>query len=191
MYRRNGQTEDTAALFEELLHEHEAAIYRVGFRLTGNHEDAEDLVQDALFDAFLGFDRFESGTNFDRWIFRILHTTYVDAQRRAISRLNGHRNLSLDDEGLEKLADHSLPPDARLMAGALDEPWQQGLMRLKPDQRMLLVLCDIEGLSYEEAAQVMGRSVGTVRSRLHRARLQLRKLLQPMLSLKPKEPARK
>src|SRR5689334_6389272 len=69
------------ALFEDLIRQHQASIYRVAYRLTGNHEDAEDLVQEALIEAYEAFGRFRAGTYFDRWLFRILRNTYIDGTR--------------------------------------------------------------------------------------------------------------
>ncbi len=172
------------AAFEELLQRHLRQIYRVAFRLTGNHNDAEDLAQDAIIAAFRAFDRFQPGTHFDRWVYRIMTRTHIDAVRRRARR----PEVSLDapvrstgDPLVAFLGDVRDDPQQKTEVVDLDGDIQAALSRLPEEFRTAVILVDIEGLSYDEVAVVVRCPVGTVRSRLHRARDMLRKALRPHL----------
>jgi RNA polymerase sigma-70 factor (ECF subfamily) len=180
--RKRQSEENTRSVFEELVRRHEASIYRVAYRLTGNHEDAEDLVQEALLEAYESFARFKVGTYFDRWLFRILRNTYIDGMRArpklALQSLDTAPLLEDGAQTTREIVDWSNHPETRVLATTLDEPIQQALMALPDQFRIVVVLSDIEGLSYEEVSQIVGCPVGTVRSRLHRGRLLLKTKLQ-------------
>lgn len=172
------------AAFEELLGRHLRSIYRVAYRLAGNADDAEDLMQEAVAEAFRAFDRYQPGTYFDRWVYRIMHRTHIDWIRR-----RGRRpEISFDaptsaggDPLLARLGDAAADPQHLTEVRDLDGPVQAALDGLPPEFRTVVVLADIEGLSYDEIAAVAACPVGTVRSRLHRAREALRAALQPYL----------
>jgi len=172
------------AAFEELLRRHLRSIYRVAYRLAGNADDAEDLMQEAVAEAFRAFDRYQPGTYFDRWVYRIMHRTHIDWIRR-----RGRRpEISFDaptpaggDSLLARLGDTAADPQQLTEARDLDGPVQAALDGLPPEFRTVVVLADIEGLSYDEIAAVAACPVGTVRSRLHRAREALREALRPYL----------
>lgn len=174
-----------AELFEQLLKQHQQQLYGYAYRLTGNHDDAQDLVQDALFEAFRHFDRFEPGTRFDRWLFRIMTNRNIDRMRRAAKV----RILSLDQPQEDKngeaaaweLPDESPGPEEIVLQQELDEPIQKALDELPLEYRSAVILVDLEGLSYEEASTVLKCPVGTVRSRLHRGRALLREKLEGYL----------
>lgn len=169
------------AVFEELVARYQRQMYRVAYRLTGNHDDAQDLIQDALFEAFRNFHRFETGTRFDRWLYRIMTNRHIDRVRRN-SRLPV---LSLDQspeggDGREQSWD--VPSDVgdpaqALVEDVLDERIQAALNALPEEYRQTVILADIEEMSYEEVARVLRCPVGTVRSRLHRGRQLLRERL--------------
>jgi len=167
--------------FQALVAGHRAAIYRLAYRLTGNHEDAQDLVQESLIEAFQAFDRFRIGTHFDRWVYQIMTRTYIDKHRRR-KRLNAvpfDAIAQQREDGL--LADATADPQAMLDKAAFSDTLQEALDRLSPEFRAAVVLCDVNELSYEEASRVLRCPVGTVRSRLHRARGQLQIWLRPLL----------
>lgn len=162
--------------FQELVAQHKEQMYRVAYRMVGNHEDAEDLVQDTLLDALRAFQRFAPGSAFDRWIYRIMLNNVIDWRRRRAVRA-----ISLDEPGRvgeeggpQEVADSSRDPAQVAFRDVLDEPVEKALTALQPDIRMAVILRDIEGLTYEEVAQAMHCPVGTVRSRLHRGREELR-----------------
>lgn len=165
------------AEFEALVTEHWRLIYRIAFRLTGNQAEADDLAQEAVLEAFRAFDRFQPGTRFDRWVARIMTRTFIDAARRR----RRHTVLSLDGPDAPDTADPEAGPEERASQRELHDVVQEALTGLAPEFRMAVVLVDLEGHSYEEAGRIMGTPVGTVRSRLHRARQALRQALQPVL----------
>ena len=170
------------ALFSRLIEDHRDKLYRVAFRMTGHRQDAEDLLQDALVEAYRAFKRFQPGTHFDRWLYRIMTNTYIDRQRH-LKRAGPTESLDQkrDDSG-EGAAQRDIPdlesePSRIILDDLFGEPVQRALDTLLPEFRMVLILSDIEGQSYEEIAELMGTPVGTVRSRLHRARGQVRHIL--------------
>ncbi|HLK56117.1 MAG TPA: sigma-70 family RNA polymerase sigma factor [Chthonomonadaceae bacterium] len=185
---KSAEAELSRSLFEDLIRQHQASIYRVAYRLTGNHEDAEDLVQEALIEAFEAFGRFRAGTYFDRWLFRILRNTYIDeARARPKIVLQSLDTPMENDEGTalaREIMDWSSHPESLLLAAELDEPIQQALMSLPEDFRLVVVLSDMEGLSYEEVSRIAGCPVGTVRSRLHRARMLLKAKLKGVVPVR-------
>jgi RNA polymerase sigma-70 factor (ECF subfamily) len=152
--------------------EHSARVYRLAYRLTGNRQDAEDLTQDVFVRVFRSLDTFEPG-NFAGWLHRITTNLFLDRARRAARiRMDGFA------EGAEHrlLGTEILPEDAVHDAG-FDPDIEAALASLPEKFRVAVVLCDVEGLSYDEIADVLGVKVGTVRSRIHRGRTQLRDAL--------------
>jgi RNA polymerase sigma-70 factor (ECF subfamily) len=173
------------AAFEELVQRHGTQIYRVAYRLTGNHDDAEDLAQEAIVEAFRAFDRYQPGTYFDRWLYRIMSRTYIDTVRRRNRRPCVSLDAPMSAEGdplTSVLGDSSLDPQHLTETLDLDGAIQSALGRLPDEFRAAVVLADIEGLSYDEIAAALRCPVGTVRSRLHRARQMLRAALGPHLN---------
>ncbi len=172
------------AAFEELLSSHVRSIYRVAYRLAGNADDAEDLMQEAVAEAFRAFDRYQPGTYFDRWVYRIMQRTHIDWIRRRGRRPEISFDAPTGPEGgplLARLGDREADPQHLTEVQDLDGPIQAALDSLPPEFRAVVVLADIEGLSYDEIAAAAACPVGTVRSRLHRAREALREALRPYL----------
>jgi RNA polymerase sigma-70 factor, ECF subfamily len=172
------------AAFEELVLRHQTQIYRVAYRLTGNHNDAEDLAQEAIVEAFRAFDRYQPGTYFDRWLYRIMSRTYIDIVRRRNRRPVVSLDAPMGGEGdplVTVMGDSSQDPQQMTETFDLDGIVQVALDGLPQEFRTAVVLADIEGLSYDEVAQALRCPVGTVRSRLHRARQMLREALGPHL----------
>src|SRR5262249_45777533 len=150
---------EVLALFEALLEQHRDQIFRVAYRMTGNHEDAQDLVQDALIEAYQSFGRFERGTHFDRWVYRIMSNTNIDRLRRRpkvqIESLDAPVAME-DGAGVERdIADATQDPEGRLLEGMLEEPLQRALDALPQEFRSVVVLSDMEGLSYEEISTTL------------------------------------
>jgi RNA polymerase sigma-70 factor (ECF subfamily) len=183
IFRRDNDVER----FEALVREHQRAIYRVAHRLCGNPTEAEDLIQETLIEAFESFPRFREGTNFDRWVFRIMRNTFIDSvRRRPKARLESLESGLLDKSGelmLREVVDADSAPDTEIMARTLDEPVQNALDALPPEFKIVVILADIEGLSYEEVSRIAGCPVGTVRSRLHRGRAILKDKLKGYVRL--------
>jgi len=173
------------AAFEELLGRHMRSIYRVAYRLAGNADDAEDLMQEAVAEAFRAFDRYQPGTYFDRWVYRIMHRTHIDWIRRRGRRPEVSFDAPTSADGdplLARLGDREADPQHLTDVRDLDGPIQAALDGLAPEFRTVVILADIEGLSYDEIAAMAACPVGTVRSRLHRAREALRSALRPYLT---------
>jgi RNA polymerase sigma factor (sigma-70 family) len=166
------------AAFETLVADHRAAFARLARRLARDAEDAEDLLQETLLDAYRGFHGFRPNTHFYSWVARIMTNNHLDRIRR-----KQHRMVSLDsvelEEGPETLEvpDDSGNPERLLLHDELSGHYQSALEALQPLQRATVMLCDLDGATYEEAAREEACPVGTIRSRLHRAHHALRDFL--------------
>lgn len=158
--------------WEEIVEQHSARVYRLAYRLTGNVHDAEDLTQDVFVRVFRSLHSYSPGT-FEGWLHRITTNVFLDRMRRK-QRI---RFDALSDEATARLAGRAPGPEQVYAATHLDDDVQRALDGLAPAFRAAVVLCDIEGLSYEEIADVLDIKLGTVRSRIHRGRAQLREAL--------------
>jgi RNA polymerase sigma-70 factor (ECF subfamily) len=163
---------DPTPTWDEVVDQHSARVYRLAYRLTGNRADAEDLTQEVFVRVFRSLDSYTPGT-FEGWLHRITTNLFLDqARRRARIRFD-----SLGDQPDGRLPGRTPAPDHQVLDTVFDSDVEQALMALAPDFRAAVVLCDVEGLSYEEIADVLGLKLGTVRSRIHRGRAQLRRAL--------------
>lgn len=178
-----GLAEDDVDLFAHLLAAHQDKLYRVAYRMAGHHEDAQDLLQDALLEAYRSFKKFQRGTYFDKWLYRIMTNTFIDRQRHKkrvgrIESLDASPNGAEDGEAsAREIPDWKDEPSRRVLQDQFGEPMQMALDKLKPDFRMALILSDVEEFSYEEISEMLDIPIGTVRSRLHRARDMMRQTL--------------
>lgn len=162
----------TPPSWEQIVRDHGARVYRLAYRLTGNAHDAEDLTQDVFVRVFRSLHTFQPGT-FEGWLHRITTNLFLDsARRRQRIRFDG-----LADGSEERLPSSWPTPSEALADADLDHDVAAALAALSPEFRAAVVLCDIEGLTYEEIASVLDTKIGTVRSRIHRARAQLRTAL--------------
>jgi RNA polymerase sigma factor (sigma-70 family) len=158
--------------WEEIVRMHSARVYRLAYRLTGNQHDAEDLTQEVFVRVFRSLSSYTPGT-FEGWLHRITTNLFLDgARRRQRIRFEG-----LGEDVAQRLPGTELSPAQAWDERHLDGDIQAALQALPPDYRAAVVLCDIEGFSYEEIAATMGVKLGTVRSRIHRGRAQLRAAL--------------
>lgn len=160
-----------APTWQELVQDYSPQVYRLALRLTGNQHDAEDLTQDVFVRVFKSIHQFKPGT-LSGWLHRITTNLFLDQARR-------RQRIRMD--ALSSAPDHvwgsaSAPEDLHADAN-LDPDVAAALADLSPEYRVAVVLCDIEGLSYEEIAEVLDVKLGTVRSRIARGRSQLRKAL--------------
>jgi RNA polymerase sigma-70 factor (ECF subfamily) len=166
--------------FEQLVKKYDRNVFRIANHITQNREDAEDVVQDAFLKAFKNLPRFQGQSKFYTWLVRI-------AVNEALMRLRKRRNaktVSMDEdveteEGSmpREVADWSPDPEQQYRQAELGDILQKTIQALSPGFRTVFVLRDIEGLSTEETAEMLGLSVPAVKSRLLRARLQLRERL--------------
>ena len=149
-----------------------ASLYNFAHWLTHNREEAEDLVQETYLKALKGFMSFQQGTNFRAWMYRILRNTFLTSR----SGLNVKMTVPLDREenAIGLPAD---TPEAVLLARADQQMVQSALEHLPVQFREVILLCDMEDMSYQEIAEIVGIPIGTVMSRLSRARRSMRELL--------------
>ncbi len=157
--------------WEEIARDHGRFLYTLAYRLTGKDEDAQDLVQEVLLRVQKGLRTYEPG-NLEGWLSRITTNAFLDEMRRRRRR---------PAEVLPEEPDRVAPPhpgaDVALESSGLPSDVQEALRKLPPDYRAAVVLCDVVGLSYEEIGAALDIPVGTVRSRIHRGRAQLRAAL--------------
>jgi len=167
---------DTRA-FNELVSHYQDMVYNVSYRILGDAEAAADASQDAFLSAYQAVDRFKGGS-FKAWLLRIATNACYDQlrvkKRRPTSSLEA---LYTDSHASSHFINGRETPEEHTLRQELGQTIQLGISTLAPDQRVTLVLSDVQGLSYKEIAQVTGVSVGTVKSRLSRARASLRDYL--------------
>jgi RNA polymerase sigma-70 factor (ECF subfamily) len=163
---------DAVPSWDEIVEQHSARVFRLAYRLTGNRHDAEDLTQEVFVRVFRSLHTYTPGT-FEGWLHRITTNLFLDQARRK-SRI---RFDALPDDADNRLPGRVPAPEASYVDMRFDGDVERALSELPPDFRAAVVLCDVEGLSYEEIADVLGVKMGTVRSRIHRGRNLLRKAL--------------
>ncbi|MGI8984728.1 MAG: sigma-70 family RNA polymerase sigma factor [Acidimicrobiales bacterium] len=157
--------------WEDVARDHGRFLYTVAYRLTGNSDDAQDLVQDVLLKVRKGLETYRPGS-LEGWLSRITTNTFLDETRR-----RRRRPVDLLPEGPDRVLPAGPAADVALAAEVLPDDLQEALGRLPEEYRAAVVLCDVIGLSYQEIGDALGVPVGTVRSRIHRGRAQLRKAL--------------
>jgi RNA polymerase sigma factor (sigma-70 family) len=170
---RPAQAEWNLPTWEDIVRMHSARVYRLAYRLTGNPHDAEDLTQEVFVRVFRSLSSYTPGT-FEGWLHRITTNLFLDwARRKQRIRFEG-----LADEMAHRLPGAEPTPAEAFDDTHLDDDVQAALKALPPEYRAAVVLCDIEGFSYEEIAATLGVKLGTVRSRIHRGRAALRAALE-------------
>jgi RNA polymerase sigma-70 factor (ECF subfamily) len=166
------------AAFGELVRRHQDRLFHTVYRLVdGNAEDAQDIVQEAFLHAYQSLESFKGDSQFFTWLYRIAVNTAISFKRkkRVMVRIDG------GGEAIEPLdASEESRPGHALEQAEQEQRVQKALGRLSPEHRAVLVLKDMDGQKYEEMAEVLGVPIGTIRSRLHRARLELREVLEQL-----------
>jgi RNA polymerase sigma-70 factor (ECF subfamily) len=157
--------------WEEVARNHGRFLYTVAYRLTGNHEDAQDLVQEVLLRVRRGLETYQPGS-LEGWLSRITTNTFLDETRR-----RRRRPVDLLPEEPDRVVPPSPGADVALAADVLPDDVQAALRRLPDEYRAAVVMADVVGLSYQEISDNLDVPVGTVRSRIHRGRALLRKAL--------------
>lgn len=159
-------------------------VYNMAYRLAGSRADAEDLTQEAFYRAYRSFGDYEGDRPFENWIFRIVTRLFLDllrTRRRRVKAVSydtplqsagGEENLYFD------MADEKPNPEQEMLGDTFSEDLQRALDSLTGEQRLLVTLADVEGLPYKDIADMLGKPVGTIRSRLHRTHKLIRARLE-------------
>ena len=168
---------DTDA-FGELVRRYQDRLYNTVYRLLDNADDAQDVVQDAFLNAYQSLDGFKGDSQFFTWLYRIAVNTAISHKRkqRLTLSIDAGRNGESRVEPIDA-SDASRPGHA-LEQAEEERRVQRALNRLSPEHRAVLIMKDMEGQKYETMAEILGVPIGTIRSRLHRARTELRELLE-------------
>jgi RNA polymerase sigma-70 factor (ECF subfamily) len=177
------RTGDLAA-FNALVETHQDAVYGLCLRMLASSHAAEDVTQDVFLAAYRRIDSYRGGV-FRAWLLRIAANACTDELRRRRRRPQVSLDEATGDGSPLDLPDESESPEESVLRGELSRYIQAGLMALPPDQRAAVVLCDVQGLSYEEVSAALHVSLGTVKSRLSRGRARLRDLLLRQRELLP------
>lgn len=167
--------------FDALVHRYHKQAYNVAYRMAGNHADAEDLTQEAFIRAFRFFGQYKRELPFESWLYKIMSNVFIDRLRRkpkAKIRSLDQPVITDDGEAQMDIRDTSAGPEEAVLSREMDGRIQAALNTLPDAFRLTVIYADIEGLSYEEIAEVTRTNIGTVRSRLHRGRRLLRNKLK-------------
>lgn len=174
---KQGDEESFAALVEQ----NQGRIYNLALRMTGNPDDALELSQEAFLNAWKGLGKFQGDSSFATWLYRLTSNVCIDFLRREKRRSALSMTISLDDEEEARqaeLPDERFSPHVEAERRERQETLRAGLSTLSAEHRRVIILRELEGLSYGEIAQVLGLEEGTVKSRIARARLALRNYLK-------------
>lgn len=182
---------DTAA-FEQLMLDNQDRVYTLCLRMTGDREDALDLAQETFLNAWRGLSSFQGNSSFSTWVYRLASNACIDFLRKRKRRQQGESPHSLDDEEapLPEPADPRGSPEEELERRELRRAVERGLQALPDHHRQVLVMRELSGMSYQEIGAVLDLDLGTVKSRIARARLALKKFLVQEGNFSPETPSK-
>ncbi len=158
--------------FQDEIIPHLDSIYNFALRLTSDPDDAEDLVQDTVVKAYRFFNSYEKGTNAKAWLFRILKNSFINNYRKKSKQPNqvDYSEVSEYYESVRSEQSETTDLEDQMYREMLDDDVSQALKSVPEDFRTVVLLCDVEGFTYEEIANMLDVPIGTIRSRLHRGR---------------------
>lgn len=165
-------TQSKQSLFEQEALPHMNALYSFAVRLCRDRDDASDLLQETFLKGYRFFDKFESGTNCKAWLFRILKNTYINQYRKDKKEPDTIEYDTIEEfyDLIRSESSESTDLQKRIFDNLLDDEISIALDSLPESFRTAIILCDLEGMTYEEISEILECPIGTVRSRLHRAR---------------------
>lgn len=169
-----------AIAFEQLIAEHQKRIFSIAYRIAGNQEDAADMAQEVLVKIFRNLKNFRGDSKFSTWLYRVATTTCLDEQKkqRRHSAYSLDEELETEDGGLAtELKDTGPTPEEFAERKAMQQAIRMAIGKLKDEHKKVILLREVQGLSYEEIAKILKCSEGTVKSRINRARESLKKFL--------------
>jgi RNA polymerase sigma factor (sigma-70 family) len=177
--RQHYTEKEKREIFDHEFLPHINSMYNFGYRLTLDRDDAKDLVQDTYFKAFRFIESFQKGTNAKAWLFRILKNSFINDYRKKVKEPNKVDYQEVEQYYNSEDVDRQITPDLRVDAlkDMIGDEISNALNALDVDFRTVIILCDLEGFKYEEMAKILDIPIGTVRSRLHRARQLLKEKL--------------
>ena len=167
--------------FEELILQHEKIVYNVALRMMNHSEDAKDISQEVFLKAYRNIGNFDERSQFSTWIYRITANTCIDEMRKR----KGRQSFSLEEGSMQRqVADAGETPEESMLREEQKSEILQALESLSPEHKVAVILRDIKGLSYEEIAEILELTLGTVKSRISRGRNQLK---QEILKLREQD----
>jgi RNA polymerase sigma-70 factor (ECF subfamily) len=177
--RMSYESKEKNKVFNEEFMPHIDAMYNFGYRLTLDEDDAKDLVQETYLKAFRFIKSFEEGTNAKAWLFRILKNSFINNYRKLSKQPNKVDYQEVESYYNSESVDEKITTDLRVetVQHMIGDEITNALNSLDVDFRTVIILCDLEGFTYEEMAKILDIPIGTVRSRLHRARNLLKEKL--------------
>ncbi len=179
--------EGSEEAFNRLVLAHQKKAYNIAFRFLGNHEDANEVAQDAFVRVYRNLHRFRGHSSFQTWLYKITLNLARNRYRK-MKRRKEDKKVSLDNpltyedgESIREVPDEMFSPERSIRSREIQEQVQEALEQIAPEHRQVVVLRHIEGLSYTEMSEILGCAEGTIKSRLHRARQELRGYLRELL----------
>ncbi len=168
------QSGDSHAM-EQIVRQYQNQVYNIAYGILGNPEDAQDLSQDVFLCVWEKIGQFQFKSRFSTWLYRIVTNLSINEKNRQRRRQTFPMEM---DDSQAWTPIHSVTPEKEVLLAEKHEMLHTALAQLKPDYRKILVLREMENMAYDELAKVLGCSIGRVKSRLHEARMELRKILQ-------------
>ena len=179
--------EGSEQAFNRLVLKHQKMAFNIALRYLGSYEEAEEVAQDAFVKVYRSLPKFRGKSLFTTWLYRIVMNTARNYLRKR-ARRGDMKNLSLDDpiqfddgQAVREIADQRASPENKFRLSEMSDMIDRSLAALRPEMREVVILRDVEGLRYDQIARVLKLNVGTVKSRLHRARVELRAMLRHLL----------